>query len=54
MSTMATPSTSSDRRAETLAFIRASQERMAQHREEVLRSVATLRRVAEKRRGRRR
>jgi hypothetical protein len=50
---MATPTTSGDRRAEALASIRASQERMAQHREAVLRSVATLRRVAEGLRGRR-
>jgi len=50
---MATSTTSGDRRAEALASIRASQQRMAEHREAALRSVATLRRVAERLRGRR-
>jgi hypothetical protein len=45
--------TSGDRRAQALESIRASQERMADHREAVLRSVATLRRVADKLGGRR-
>jgi len=53
LSTMATSTSSSDRRAEALASIRASQERMAEHREAVLRSLQTLRRVADKLRGRR-
>jgi hypothetical protein len=51
---MAARTPSGDRRAEALASIRASQERMAEHREAVLRSVATLRRIADKRRGRQR
>jgi hypothetical protein len=51
---MAARTPSGDRRAEVLASIRASQERVAEHREAVLRSVATLRRIADKRRGRRR
>lgn len=50
---MATTTTSGDRRAEALASIRASQERMAEHREAVLRSVATLRHVAARLRNRR-
>jgi hypothetical protein len=50
---MATTTTSGDRRAEARESIRASQERMAEHREAVLRSVATLRRLAEGLRGRR-
>jgi hypothetical protein len=49
---MATSTTPSDRRAEALAFIRASQERMAGHRQAVLRSVETLRRAAKKRSAR--
>jgi hypothetical protein len=51
---MATATTPVDRRAEARASIRASQERMDEHREAVLRSVATLRRVAKGLRGRRR
>jgi hypothetical protein len=51
---MASPTIPDDRRAEALASIRASQERMSEHRESVLRSVATLRRVAEQLRHRRR
>jgi hypothetical protein len=50
---MATRSTSADSRSEALASIRASQERMAEHREAVLLSVITLRKLAELLRSRR-
>jgi hypothetical protein len=49
---MATSPTPEQRRAEALASIRASQERMLVHREEVLRSIARLREIAESRRRR--
>jgi hypothetical protein len=50
---MATTSPTSDKRAAALASIRKSDERIAEHREAVLRSVATLRRVAAELRRRR-
>ena len=51
---MEKPPTPNDRRAEVLASIRASDERIAKHREEVLRAVAELRRISELQRRRRR
>ncbi|MGH2949768.1 MAG: hypothetical protein ACRDPC_26500 [Solirubrobacteraceae bacterium] len=51
---MATTPATPDRRAETRAFLRAARERNAERRENVLRQAATLRRISEALRARRR
>jgi hypothetical protein len=51
---MGTPRTKAEQRAEARAFIRASNQRIAEHREAVLRSIAELRRIENILRRRRR